>query len=54
MSFTARMNHIVDSESHDFRDMVVMIKKSETTDLMDYTNSGHGGSQWPIELEISN
>ena len=37
------MNHMMDSESNYFRDMVVMIKKSETTDLMDYTNSGHGG-----------
>ena len=37
------MNHMMDSESNDFRDMVVMIKKSETTDLMDYTNSGRGG-----------
>ena len=29
------------SES-DFNDLVVMIKKSETADLMDYTNSGQG------------
>ena len=33
-----RMNY---SES-DFNDLVVMIKKSETADLMDYTNSGQG------------
>ena len=35
------MNYIVNSES-DFNDLVVMIKKSETADLMDYTNSGQG------------
>ena len=35
-----RMNY---SES-DFNDLVVMIKKSETADLMDYTNSGQGSS----------
>ena len=37
------MNYIVNSES-DFNDLVVMIKKSETADLMDYTNSGQAGS----------
>ena len=36
-----KMNYIVNSES-DFNDLVVMIKKSETADLMDYTNSGQG------------
>ena len=39
------MNHRVGSESSDLRDLVVMIKKSETADLMDYTNSGNKGSQ---------
>ena len=47
MVFTVRvrMNHRVGSESSDLRDLVVMIKKSETADLMDYTNSGNKGSQ---------
>ena len=36
------MNYIVNSEG-DFNDLVVMIKKSETADLMDYTNSGQEG-----------
>ena len=39
-----KMNYIVNSES-DFNDLVVMIKKSETADLMDYTNSGQPGGR---------
>ena len=39
------MNYIVNSES-DLNDLVVMIKKSETADLMDYTNSGQGLSSF--------
>ena len=35
------MNHRVGSQTSDMQDLVVMIKKSETADLMDYTNSGN-------------
>ena len=36
------MNHIHDCETGN-RDLVVSIKKSETVDLMDYTDSGVQG-----------
>ena len=36
------MNHVTDCETGN-RDLVVSIKKSETVDLMDYTDSGVQG-----------
>ena len=37
-----KMNHVTDGETGN-RDLVVSIKKSETVDLMDYTDSGVQG-----------
>ena len=46
-----KMNHVNDCEAGN-RDLVVSIKKSETIDLMDYTDSGVKGLNYIYFFEI--